>query len=94
MEQQTVFLLQHYETESEVKQMVRTDLLAGYIAMRGKKRKEVSDALKIKPTTLRRKLETGYFTCDEALILTELLSITDPVSVFLCNPISETERNF
>ena len=74
--------------------MVRTDLLAGYIAMRGKKRKEISDALHIKPPTLRRKLETGYFTCDEALILSELLSIPNPADVFLCNPSSETERNF
>lgn len=62
--------------------MVRTDLLAGQIAMRGKKKKEVAKALDITVTALRKKMMSGRFTCDEALILIEFLGIDDPVGMF------------
>ena len=62
--------------------MVRTDLLRGLIAQKGKSQSDVAKALGITPKTFYTKMKTGIFGSDEMEALIQLLDIDNPADIF------------
>ena len=63
--------------------MVAVDKLRGIIAERGMSQRQVARVLGMTEKTFYTKMQKGVFGTDEVEKMVELLSISDPVEIFL-----------
>lgn len=56
--------------------MVRNDLLIGKIKVNGITYLKIAELLGVSLGTVRNKLKSGDFSCDEALSISEMLNLT------------------
>lgn len=63
--------------------MVAVDKLRGIIAERGMSQRQVAKRLGMNEKTFYMKMQRGVFGTDEVEKLVSLLSISDPVDIFL-----------
>lgn len=63
--------------------MVDTAKLRGVIAERGLSRRQVAEMIGVSEKTFSRKMKNGVFGTDEAMALTDVLSISNPADIFL-----------
>jgi transcriptional regulator with XRE-family HTH domain len=63
--------------------MVDTAKLRGIIAERGLSQRQVAKEIGLSERTFYRKMQSGVFGTDEAVMLTEALSIQNPAEIFL-----------
>lgn len=63
--------------------MVATDKLRGIIAERGMSQRQVAKLLGLNEKTFYSKMQKGVFGTDEVEQMVELLSIPNPVDIFL-----------
>lgn len=65
--------------------MIDTNKLRGLIAERGLSQRKVASALGMAEKTFYAKMKRGVFGTDEVEQMVELLSIDNPVDIFLAN---------
>ena len=63
--------------------MVAVDKLRGIIAERGMSQRQVAKLLGVTEKTFYTKMKTGVFGTDEVERLIDILSISNPVDIFL-----------
>jgi DNA-binding XRE family transcriptional regulator len=65
--------------------MVDIPALRGEMAKNNVSQIQMAKTLGIAPKTFYNKMKNGSFGCDEALIISNTLNITDPASIFFAN---------
>lgn len=65
--------------------MVDVRALRGEMAKNNVSQVQMAKTLGIAPKTFYNKMKNGNFGCDEAMLMTSKLNITDPASIFFAN---------